>query len=65
MTDQEKGLIKIAECGGDKEANKAMNELRKKFDKTYMWCEDCDFLVVKEKDCCMNRDIKEDKKIEF
>ena len=35
-------------------ARKAMKELKERFDKTYDWCEDCDGLVCKEKDCCMN-----------
>ena len=48
-------LIKIAECGDDNDASLAMNELRNRFDKTYGWCEDCDFLVCKEKDCCLNK----------
>jgi hypothetical protein len=39
----------------DATANAAMKELRERFDKTYIWCEDCDGLVTKEKDCCMNR----------
>ena len=37
----------------DEVANKAMKELRLKYDITYGWCEDCDGLVVKQKDCCM------------
>jgi len=51
----EENLILIAQHSGDKAANTAMKELRKRFDKTYGWCEDCDGLVIKEKDCCMNR----------
>jgi len=39
----------------DNVANKAMKELRERFDKTYGWCMDCDGLVCKEKDCCLNR----------
>lgn len=49
-------LIRLAQqhpC--DKIANKAMKELRTKFDMTYGWCNDCDGLVCKEKDCCLNR----------
>ena len=49
----ESELIKIAETHPDETvAQKAMIELRKRFDKTYGWCVDCDGLVVKEKDCC-------------
>lgn len=52
----EKELINIAEGSTcDKRASKAMQELRKRFDSTYKWCNDCDGLVVKEKDCCQNR----------
>tara|TARA_R110000851_G_scaffold203860_1_gene355776 strand:- start:331 stop:525 length:195 start_codon:yes stop_codon:yes gene_type:complete len=48
-------LIRLAEQhSSDKVANKAMKELRTKFDKTYGWCNDCDGLVCKEKDCCLN-----------
>jgi len=36
-------------------ANIAMKELREKYDPTYMWCEDCDGVVCKEKDCCLNQ----------
>lgn len=54
-------LIIIAEQDeDDNRANAAMKELREKFDKTYFWCNDCDGLVTKEKDCCLNR-IKNDK----
>ena len=35
-------------------AKRAMIELRERFDDSYIWCADCDGLVVKEKDCCMN-----------
>lgn len=48
-------LVHIAESGDDKTSSLAMKLLREKFDKTYGWCSDCDFLVVKEKDCCLNR----------
>ena len=36
-------------------ANEAMAILRKDYDPTYVWCADCDYLVVKEKDCCNNK----------
>ena len=48
-------LIKIAQQHPDDElANKAMKELHEKFDKSYIWCYDCDGLVCKLKDCCLN-----------
>jgi len=51
----ENELIQLAEQHPDDiVANKAMKELREKFDKTYFWCEDCDGLVCKEIDCCLN-----------
>jgi hypothetical protein len=53
----EKELILTAEQHPNEEtANKAMKELRSRFDKTYVWCNDCDGLVTKEKDCCLNID---------
>lgn len=49
-------LIRLAEQSPDDEiANKAMKELRERFDESYFWCMDCDGLVCKEKDCCMNK----------
>ena len=52
----ENELISLAEQHPDDNvANKAMKELRESFDKTYGWCMDCDGLVCKEKDCCLNR----------
>jgi len=48
-------LVKIAEQGDDSESAIAMKELRERFDPTYFWCDDCDGLVCKEKDCCMNQ----------
>ena len=48
-------LIKKAESNDDKVANKAMKILRAYFDSTYGWCADCDYLVCKEKDCCLNQ----------
>lgn len=47
-------------------ANRAMEVLRKYYDSTYMWCEDCDGIVCKEKDCCLNRPLSDYKgPIEF
>lgn len=34
---------------------KSMEILKEKYDKTYHWCEDCDGLVCKLKDCCYNQ----------
>lgn len=49
-------LVEIATMHpDDKVANRAMKILRKRYDKTYIWCADCDYLVTKEKDCCLNR----------
>lgn len=54
MTEEE--LVIIAENDpDDKAAAEAMKELRERFDNTYGWCPDCDGLVCKEKDCCLNR----------
>ena len=36
-------------------ASRAMELLRTKYDKTYGWCWDCDGLVIRQKDCCLNR----------
>ena len=55
MTAEEQHLIVLANNAEDKIANKAMKELRERFDETYIWCLDCDCMVVKEKDCCLNR----------
>lgn len=49
-------LINIAEtCPDDKIANEAMKILREEYDPTYMWCVECDGVVCKEKDCCINK----------
>ncbi len=46
-------LIKLSEYGEDNEvSNAAMKELKERFDPTYGFCPFCDYLVVKEKDCC-------------
>ena len=51
-------LIKLAENHADDNiANSAMKELRYRFDETYIWCQDCDGLVCKEKDCCLNKEL--------
>lgn len=55
MIRTEEELISLAEAHPDDVvANKAMRELRERFDETYMFCADCDGLVCKEKDCCWN-----------
>lgn len=48
-------LCRIAEERSDRKANIAMEVLKERYDKTYMWCMDCDELCIKEKDCCLNR----------
>jgi hypothetical protein len=44
-------LIVIAEGPSDEEADKAMKELRERFDPTYTWCPDLDYAVVKLDEC--------------
>ncbi len=62
MTEREGALINTAMFHQDDEvAATAMKALREEFDNTYGWCEDCDGLVCKVKDCCMNRDNKQAK----
>ena len=52
----EMNLAVIAENHHDDDyAAKAMRILRIYFDSTYFWCDDCDGLVCKEKECCINR----------
>lgn len=54
LTEEQK-LKLIAETFPDDElANEAMNQLRTKFDETYFFCDECDGIVCKEKDCCLN-----------
>ena len=49
-------LIETAQCSTSETlANEAMRVLRSHYDPTYKWCEDCDGLVCKEKDCCLNQ----------
>jgi len=51
----EQSLIRLAqEHPDDKTANTAMKQLRKLYDSTYVWCEDCDGLVTKSAECCLN-----------
>lgn len=54
MTEEEKQLITIAQHGNDEDANKAITKLREEFDQSYGYCLDCDYLVVKDSECCMN-----------
>lgn len=57
MTEEEKRLVNIAQHSqNDTEAFNAMSELRNRFDESYGWCLDCGYLVVKDSECCMNRD---------
>lgn len=44
-------LIVIAEGPNDEKANKAMKELRERFDPAYVWCPDFDYAVVKLDEC--------------
>jgi hypothetical protein len=55
MEYSEQELIRIAETGTDFESELAMYLLRKNYDSTYGWCNDCDFLVCKKRDCCLNK----------
>jgi hypothetical protein len=55
MNYSEQELIESAEKGNDLESKYAMALLREKYDMTYGWCANCDGVVVKEKDCCLNR----------
>lgn len=58
---EERRLVVIAESHPSAAtATKAMIELREVYDPTYLWCDDCDGLVVKERDCCMNRAVEYD-----
>lgn len=53
--ESEEELIKIAQWDESNElANLAMQKLRDNYDPTYFFCEDCDCLVCKSKDCCNN-----------
>lgn len=51
----EQQLILVAETGNDQDAQAAMDVLREHYDPTYTWCADCDYMVVREKDCCNNK----------
>lgn len=62
MTEEEKQLIAIAQYGNDEDANKAITKLREVFDQSYGYCLDCDYLVVKESECCMNMNRDEETK---
>lgn len=54
MTENE--LIHLAETAiDDRDAQLAMDELRDKFDKNYVWCLECDGAVVKSNECCLTR----------
>lgn len=63
---EENALINIAQNHqDDKIAMDAMKKLKEKYDPTYGWCSDCDGLVCKEADCCLNKNIKENEQIHF
>lgn len=56
----ENQLASVAEYHPNQEiSSEAMKQLKEKFDPTYMWCSDCDFAVVIEKDCCLNQESKD------
>ena len=56
-------LIKIAQNHPDDKISKsAMKRLKSEFDETYGWCLDCDGAVVKEAECCLNREPEENEK---
>jgi len=62
MTESE--LIKIAQHHpSDDIANHAMRILRTFFDKSYMFCIDCDGLVVKRNECCLNQILSNNTKL--
>ncbi len=44
-------LIEIAEGPDDASADKAMKELRERFDSSYVWCPELDYAVVKLCEC--------------
>jgi hypothetical protein len=52
----EDGLIAIATFSEHEDvALAAMKRLQGEFDPTYVWCNECDGLVVREMDCCLNK----------
>ena len=52
-------LFEIAQWHEDDNvAREAMKELIEKYDKTYFYCSDCDGLLVKESECCLNKNLK-------
>lgn len=58
---REQRLCRVAEQDpDDKRANKAMRLLRTYYDNTYGWCLECDLMVVKYSQCCMNQNIPND-----
>lgn len=65
MTEEQ--LIYTAERdSSESRANQAMKLLRSKHHKSYSWCLDCDGLVIKEADCCLNRrDCNDDAEVKF
>jgi hypothetical protein len=57
----EQQLILIAETGNNQDAQNAMDVLRSTYDPSYTWCSECDYIVVKEKDCCLNNPYDEER----
>lgn len=54
MTEEQ--LVYTAERdSSETRANQAMALLRQRHHSSYGWCWDCDGLVIREKDCCLNR----------
>lgn len=59
----ENDLIYLAQHHkNDHIANNAMNELIERFDETYFRCQECDGVVCKKEDCCLNRIKKKDQR---
>ena len=52
---EEFALVVIATTHEDNGmAGRAMKQLRRRFNKTYFWCDDCDYAVTTKKGCCLN-----------
>lgn len=53
---KEQQLIQIAEQHPDDDiAERAMKVLRVRYNDSYFWCIDCDGLVCKKSECCLNQ----------
>lgn len=54
MTEEQ--LVYTAERdSSESRANQAMKLLRFKHHHSYIWCWDCDGLVIKQSECCLNK----------